>query len=208
MDHARRHLLPGRRLARRRLPRRPRGLLLPPHVRRHQLSRLADEHVLAVEVTCSPRHRRPAERNITGVFQHRRRPANPGGIWRPVRSRHRPGRIDLAGCCAAMPTNNAPTCARRSPRQRPRSGRDSGLVDGDVRAEPALWRPGRTSRLERRRHRPHAVVALVARRAAPHRCRLDVLIDGHVSDRRSVRTGLRESRWTTGCARSTVSVCS
>ena len=32
----RRHLLPGRRVARRRLPRRPGGLLLPPHVRHHR----------------------------------------------------------------------------------------------------------------------------------------------------------------------------
>ena len=46
------------------------------------------EHVLAVEVTCSPQHDRSAKRNITGVFQDwdcLDPDWNPGGIWRPVR---------------------------------------------------------------------------------------------------------------------------
>ncbi len=36
LHHSRRHPLPGRRVARRRLPGRPRGLLLPPHLRHHR----------------------------------------------------------------------------------------------------------------------------------------------------------------------------
>ena len=47
-----------------------------------------DEHVLAVEVGCTPPADRTAKRNLTGVFQHwdSLDPAwNPGGIWRPVR---------------------------------------------------------------------------------------------------------------------------
>src|SRR5579862_4522473 len=47
------------------------------------------EHVLAVEVACSPERDRTAKRNLTGVFQHWdcADPAwNPGGIWRPVRA--------------------------------------------------------------------------------------------------------------------------
>ena len=51
------------------------------------LSRFADDHVLAVEVTCAPQPGAAGRRNITGVFQtpagvgsHR----NPGGLWRPV----------------------------------------------------------------------------------------------------------------------------
>lgn len=46
------------------------------------------DHVLAVEVTCSPARDRTAKRNITGVFQHwdcLDPDWNPGGIWRPVR---------------------------------------------------------------------------------------------------------------------------
>src|SRR5579871_1048530 len=45
------------------------------------------EHVLAVEVACTPPGDRRAKRNLTGVFQHWdcADPAwNPGGIWRPV----------------------------------------------------------------------------------------------------------------------------
>ncbi len=51
------------------------------------LSRLDNEHVLAVEVTCSPQSGTTGRRNITGIFQT---PAgigptrNPGGLWRPV----------------------------------------------------------------------------------------------------------------------------
>lgn len=50
--------------------------------------RAADEHLLAVEVSCSPQRDRKRKRNLTGVFQHWDSidPAfNPGGIWAPVR---------------------------------------------------------------------------------------------------------------------------
>lgn len=46
------------------------------------------EHVLAVEVNCSPPTDRTAKRAVTGVFQHWDcidPDWNPGGIWRPVR---------------------------------------------------------------------------------------------------------------------------
>src|SRR5205823_7353362 len=46
------------------------------------------EHLLAVEVGCSPERDKKAKRNITGVFQHwdcLPPDWNPGGIWRPVR---------------------------------------------------------------------------------------------------------------------------
>jgi beta-mannosidase len=48
----------------------------------------ASEHVLAVEVTCSPQGDKTAKRNLTGVFQHwdcLDDTWNPGGLWRPVR---------------------------------------------------------------------------------------------------------------------------
>ncbi|CAN5658987.1 glycoside hydrolase family 2 TIM barrel-domain containing protein [soil metagenome] len=46
------------------------------------------EHVLGVDLTCSPVGDRTAKRNLTGVFQHwdaSDPDGNPGGIWRPVR---------------------------------------------------------------------------------------------------------------------------
>ncbi|HUS61772.1 MAG TPA: hypothetical protein VMY34_06215, partial [Acidimicrobiales bacterium] len=46
-----------------------------------------DEHLLAVELTCSRPLDRTAKRNLTGLFQHGDSldPAwNPGGLWRPV----------------------------------------------------------------------------------------------------------------------------
>jgi beta-mannosidase len=46
------------------------------------------EHVLALEVSCSPQTDRTRKRNLTGVFQHwdlLDQSWNPGGIWRPAR---------------------------------------------------------------------------------------------------------------------------
>ncbi|MGB0112136.1 MAG: hypothetical protein WBP59_02850 [Ilumatobacteraceae bacterium] len=51
------------------------------------LSKFAEDHVLAVEVTCTPQPTASGRRNITGVFQSPagiRGDHNPGGIWRPV----------------------------------------------------------------------------------------------------------------------------
>src|SRR5438874_3513271 len=45
------------------------------------------EHLLAVEVACSPEKDKTAKRNLTGVFQHWDcfpSTWNPGGIWQPV----------------------------------------------------------------------------------------------------------------------------
>ncbi len=50
--------------------------------------RRAPEHVLSVEVACTPQRQRSAKRNLTGVFQHWdciHPDWNPGGIWQPVR---------------------------------------------------------------------------------------------------------------------------
>jgi beta-mannosidase len=46
-----------------------------------------DEHLLAVEVSCSPARDPRNKRNLTGVYQHSDTlddTRNPGGIWRPV----------------------------------------------------------------------------------------------------------------------------
>jgi beta-mannosidase len=66
----------------------PEGYFFPHSFDITSLSRLATEHVLAVEVACPPQRNRKTKRTITGVFQNwdAMDPTwNPGGIWRPVR---------------------------------------------------------------------------------------------------------------------------
>ena len=73
----------------------PQGYFFPHSFDVTALSRLADEHVLAIEVTCNPERGISGRRNITGIFQHSEavdRAWNPGGLWRPVLVvRHRSG---------------------------------------------------------------------------------------------------------------------
>ena len=66
----------------------PEGYFIPHAYDVTALSRLDDEHVLAIGATCSPQRDKKNKRNITGVFQHWDciDPLfNPGGIWRGVR---------------------------------------------------------------------------------------------------------------------------
>ncbi|MEY2415023.1 MAG: beta-mannosidase, partial [Ilumatobacteraceae bacterium] len=66
----------------------PEGYFFPHTFDITSLSRLATEHVLAVEVACPPQPNRKTKRTITGVFQNwdAMDPTwNPGGLWRPVR---------------------------------------------------------------------------------------------------------------------------
>lgn len=66
----------------------PEGYFWPHSLEFTQLARLTDEHVLAVEVACPAQHDPAAKRNLTGVFQPGHginRDGNPGGIWQPVR---------------------------------------------------------------------------------------------------------------------------
>ncbi len=66
----------------------PEGYFFPHSFDITSLSRMATEHVLAVEVACPPQRNRKSKRTITGVFQNwdAMDPTwNPGGLWRPVR---------------------------------------------------------------------------------------------------------------------------
>ena len=144
----RRPLLPGRRLARRRLPGRHRGLLRPPQRSRSPGAlRARSEHAVAVEVTCTPQHGSATKRNITGIFQHWDAvdPTwNPGGLWRPVRFDRdrarahrqpagrlrrgdaRTGRPRPPGACSTATRPDGCGCAPRwahRPRGRPAAGR-------------------------------------------------------------------------------------
>jgi hypothetical protein len=96
VDHARRRVLPGRRLARRRLPRRSRGVLRPPLVRRHRARiRIGDD---TSSPSRSPARRRTPprqaqhHRRLSRVLGRHGRTWNPGGLWRPgAGRRHRTG---------------------------------------------------------------------------------------------------------------------
>ena len=95
VPRVRRHLLLRRRVARRRLPRRDRGLLRR-RTRSTSPTRLRDraEHVLAIEVACPPQRDRGAKRTITGGYWQSPLldpDLNPGGSGDPCDSR-RPDR--------------------------------------------------------------------------------------------------------------------
>jgi beta-mannosidase len=65
----------------------PEGYFAPHAFEISALSRLAREHVLAVEVTCAAQPDGKAKRSLTGAFQRSNLvdPGwNPGGLWRPV----------------------------------------------------------------------------------------------------------------------------
>ena len=167
------------------------------------LSGLGEQHVLAVEVTCSPQATAKGRRNITGVFQP---PvgigsnSNPGGIWRPVHLYDTgPVRIDrLRVICRDADSRRAHLrIATRldSDRLSPVTMRtfiDGSCVDEqrqsiaagenvfewtvDIR-DPELWWP--------RVLGPQPLIDVA----------VEVVVDGEVSDRRRRRTGLRQITW-------------
>ena len=76
-----------------------------------------EDHVVAVEATCSPQPDKSAKRNLTGVFQHWDcidPEWNPGGIWRPVhitgdrsdRIHRRPGPVCRGDTRASTPADD------------------------------------------------------------------------------------------------------
>ncbi len=181
----------------------PEGYFFPHTLDITALSRLGDEHVLAVEVTCSPQQSATSRRNITGVYQPPRgvRPArNPGGLWRPVKVFDTgPVRIDRLRvlCRDADPKRAHLRLAMRLDSDRltqvtVRTILDGGVVDEEQHSiaagqndfewgvdigNPALWWP-RTLGAQ-----PLVEVAV------------EILIDGERSDRRQRRTGLRQITW-------------
>ena len=116
LDHVRRDLLPGRRVARRRLPRRSGGLLLPAQLRRHRPVAARRRPRARRRGDVQPRvgHDRPAQHHRPVPALRGRRPGlEPGRhLATGARLRHR-ARSSSTGsaCCAATPTRPAPTCA-------------------------------------------------------------------------------------------------
>jgi beta-mannosidase len=165
------------------------------------------EHLLAVEVACTPPVDRRAKRNLTGTFEHSDyldQKWNPGGIWRPVHL-----------------VDSGPVRISRLRVQCPEATADRATVDlraslDASRAVTAvlvttLTRPDGRPVAEWRNDRPLAAGAnQVDWRVAVDRPELwwpaalgdqalydlavHLDIDGEVSDRRQVRTGLRQIR--------------
>ncbi|MFZ4721486.1 MAG: glycoside hydrolase family 2 protein, partial [Ilumatobacteraceae bacterium] len=178
----------------------PEGYFFPHTFEITDLSRLATDHVLAIEVSCAPQRNRTAKRNITGSLQHSDMLDpnwNPGGLWRPVRVDDTgPVRIDrLRVLC--RDANDARAHLRLHARLDADGSRSVVLrtrVDGEVVAEqarslakglnevdwdldvndPRLWWPWSLGE----QHLTDVEV--------------EVLLDGERSDMRRVRTGLRE----------------
>jgi beta-mannosidase len=181
----------------------PEGYFFPHTFDITALSRLGDEHVLAVEVTCAPQRSATGRRNITGVYQAPagvRPQRNPGGLWRGVKVYDTGAvRIDRLRvlCRDADPKRAHLRIATRldSDRLTPVTVRtilDGAVVDEEQHsiaagqndfewsidvADPALWWPHTLG------EQPLLDVAV------------EILVDGERSDRRQRRTGLRQISW-------------
>ena len=117
LGRARRRLLPGRRLARRRLPRRPEGYFFPHAFEITDLARLGTEHVLAVEVTCAPPADRHDEAQPSPASSSTRTASTRPGTRAASGGRcasSAPARSASAACacCAARPTPSGRSCQR------------------------------------------------------------------------------------------------
>jgi len=181
----------------------PEGYFFPHTFDITQLARLDTDHVLAVEVTCSPERETSGRRNLTGVHQPpagEDDTANPGGLWRPVHVFDTgPARIDrLRVLCRDADERRAHLrIAARIDIDRDAEVVVRTLLDGVVDDEapqflakglneiewtvditdPQLWWPRALG------EQPLLDTAI------------EVLVDGEVSDRRSRRTGLRQIVW-------------
>jgi beta-mannosidase len=178
----------------------PEGYFFPHSYDITSLAKLGREHVLAVEVNCSPQRDKRAKRNVTGIFQHwdcLDPDWNAGGIWRPVRIETTgPVRIESMRVLsrdvnesranvvirASLDSDLARTVRLRTlvdghllaTNERPLA-RGSNAVEWNVDIEsPQLWWPWALG------GQPLTNI------------RVEVMVGSTVSDHRSKRTGLRE----------------
>ena len=181
----------------------PEGYFFPHTFDVTALSRIDEEHVLAVEVACPPQRSHRGKRNITGVFQYWDgidRTWNPGGLWRPLRMFDTGAvRIDrFRVLCrdadevrahlllaAQLDSDEARAVTVRTyldyelvaeTEHRLAGGLNQINWNLDI-ADPALWWPRGLG------DQPLTTVAI------------EVVTDGEVSDRRHRRTGLRVVAW-------------
>lgn len=181
----------------------PEGYFFPHTFDITALSKLDDEHLLAIEATCAPQRSHRERRNITGVFQYWDgidREWNPGGLWRGVSAFDTgPVRIDRLRviCRDADDTRAHLRVFVRLDADAPRTVRLRTMADGlaideaehplaggsneiewalDI-GRPALWWP-------RSLGTQHLTTIAV-----------EVIVDGEMSDQRRRRTGFREVAW-------------
>jgi beta-mannosidase len=181
----------------------PEGYFMPHTFDITALSRIGEEHVVAIEVACPPQRSHRGRRSITGVFQHWDgidRTWNPGGIWRPVHVYDTgPVRIDRFRvlCRDADESRAHMLLSARLDSDGSRGATLLTLVDGVVVADnerrlaaglnevnwtldigdPQLWWPRALG------DQPLTTIDVM------------VIVDGEESDRRSRRTGLRYVAW-------------
>jgi beta-mannosidase len=181
----------------------PEGYFMPHTFDVTALSRIGDEHTVAVEVACAAQKGHRGKRNITGVFQHwdgMDRTWNPGGIWRSV-SVHDTGpvRIDRLRvlCRDANDARAHLLLHAKLDSDQSRQVTIRTLVDGELItetrrrlaqglnevgwsldiADPALWWPRSLGA------QPLTDIDV------------EVVVDDIVSDRQCRRTGLRVVAW-------------
>ena len=142
LDHVRRDLLPGGRVARRRLPRRSGGLLLPAQLRRHRPVAARRRPRARRRGDVQPRvgHDRSAQHHRPLPALRGRRPGlEPGRHLAARCSCTTPVRSSSTGCasCAATPTRPAPTsgCTPASTATRPGPSALRTSADGVVVGE-------------------------------------------------------------------------
>lgn len=179
----------------------PEGYFFPHSFDVTQLARIGEEHVLAVEVACSPQH--GARSNITGILQSSNVvPSgwNPGGLWRSVRMYDTgPVRIDrLRVLCRDADVRRAHVrftaqLDSLAPHEiTVRTRRDGTIVDEHTSAvatgqnelewsidirDPDLWWPRELG------EQPLSVLTV------------EIEVDGERSDERMRRIGLRQIEW-------------
>ncbi|MEO6570612.1 MAG: hypothetical protein ABIO83_03615 [Ilumatobacteraceae bacterium] len=181
----------------------PEGYFFPHTFDITALSRIGDEHVVAVEVSCAPQRSHRGKRNITGIFQYwdgLDREWNPGGLWRKVLVHDTgPARVDRFRvlCRDADESRAHLLLSARLDCDRARSVTIRTIVDGELMfeterrvasgvndvnwgldiADPALWWPRSLG------DQPLTDVEI------------EVVVDGEISDSRRRRTGLRVVAW-------------
>ena len=181
----------------------PEGYFFPHTFDITALSRIGQEHVVAIEVACPPQRSHRGRRTITGVFQHWDgidRAWNPGGLWRPVHVFDTgPVRVDRYRvlCRDADDTRAHVLLSARLDSDGPRRVVLRTTIDGELAfeqerrlaaglnevnwnldiADPALWWP--------RSLGPQPLTTIG----------VEVVVDGVTSDARARRTGLRIVAW-------------
>ena len=181
----------------------PEGYFFPHSFDVTALSRLGDDHVLAVEVTCNPERGTRGRRNITGLFQHSEavdRHWNPGGLWRPVLVYDTgPVKLDRLRvlCRDADETRAHLRLMARLDSDTARTVRVRTTADGAVVGETEHPLAAGTNEIEWSLDldRPQLWWPRALGDQPLTDIGVELLVDGEVSDRRSRRTGLREVAW-------------